>query len=330
MVFKMNDRAVNLLANYDIEVIRVWKGRSAILCETSQGIKILKEYSGLETRLEVQNTLLNQIKENGYPLVEDIVRNKEGSLISKDMDQVSYVLKTYFTGKECNIKEVAECKMGVRSLAKLHCAMELPEITQNTDIPVFTIHNEFEKRNKELKKVNKYIKEKGKKTEFERYLQQNINYFIEKALQITEQVSRDDTVDSIEQLRKKGFICHGDYQHHNLIMEKKEVEIINFEKFAIDNQVRDLYQFMRKILEKNNWNIYIGLEILEAYQYEQSLTIEDKRMLYYRFAYPEKFWKIVNFYFNSGKSFISMKNLEKLEKLLKQDQLREEFLKKIQ
>ena len=43
----MNDRSVSLLDNYDIEVLRTWKGRGAILCETSQGILIPVSYTHL-------------------------------------------------------------------------------------------------------------------------------------------------------------------------------------------------------------------------------------------------------------------------------------------
>ena len=42
----MNDRAVELLEQYDIEVLRTRKGRGAILCDTEQGSYIFKEYMG--------------------------------------------------------------------------------------------------------------------------------------------------------------------------------------------------------------------------------------------------------------------------------------------
>ena len=58
----MNDRAVSVLEKYDIEVLRSWKGRGAILCETKTGITILKEYKGSGTRLLLQQKLLQEIK----------------------------------------------------------------------------------------------------------------------------------------------------------------------------------------------------------------------------------------------------------------------------
>ena len=47
---------------------------------------------------------------------------------------------------------------------------------------------------------------------------------------------------------------------------------------------------------------------------------------YYRLAYPEKFWKIVNFYYNSRKAWIPGKNQEKLEKLVAQEKEKQKFL----
>lgn len=325
----MNDRAVSLLTNYDIEVLRTWKGRGSILCETTQGIKILKEYHGNPSRLEVQNRILNQIKENGYFYVEDILKNKDGNFISKDGDQVSYILKSYFNGRECNVKEAEECRNAIGNLAKLHLAMEIPQLGEEKNISVFTIEQEYEKHNRELKKVKKFIRDKRKKTEFERFLQQKFDYFLEKALQVVEEMEKDDLVETESEIRRKGSFCHGDYQHHNLLWTKEGMNIINFEKYAMDNQVRDLYQFMRKLLEKANWDGDKGRDMLLEYIREKPLSEVDRIQLYYRFAYPEKFWKIVNFYYNTSKSFISSKSMEKLEKLLIQDEQKEIFLEQL-
>jgi hypothetical protein len=51
----VNDRAVGLLEQYDIEVLRTRKGRGAILCDTPAGCLIFREYAGNEERLEIQN-----------------------------------------------------------------------------------------------------------------------------------------------------------------------------------------------------------------------------------------------------------------------------------
>ena len=94
----MNDRAVSLLEQYDIEVQNTKKARGACLCETNLGTLIFKEYNGNQERLSVQNRLLTSIESAGHIWAEHIMTNKEGSLLVQDMDGTRYILKTYREG----------------------------------------------------------------------------------------------------------------------------------------------------------------------------------------------------------------------------------------
>ena len=56
----MNDRAVALLEQYDVEVLRTRKGRGVILCDTNRGLLVFKEYEGNEAKLtDRKSTRLN-------------------------------------------------------------------------------------------------------------------------------------------------------------------------------------------------------------------------------------------------------------------------------
>ncbi|MDR2889320.1 MAG: CotS family spore coat protein [Lachnospiraceae bacterium] len=319
----MNDRAVSLLENYDIEVLRTWKGRGAILCESNKGILIFKEYSGPREKVLFQNVLLNHVTEQGGVNVENIIKNKEGQLLVDDQDGISYILKTYFEGRECNVRDMEECRMAVHTLAALHKASDLTNTEIMAGKTSFQVVNEYEKHNKELKKVRKFLKEKSQKTDFEIYLMKSYDYFYNLALQVTEELyfyTKEAGSTS------SGLICHGDYQYHNILLSNNRWSLINFEKCIIDNPVRDLYLFMRKLLEKSNWSQTVGDTLLSAYIAEREMVRADHIQLFYRLSYPEKFWKIVNFYYNSGKAWIPGKNLEKLEKLMDQEKDKQLFL----
>lgn len=322
----MNDRAVNVLEKYELEVLRTQKSRGAILAETADGLYILKEYRGTKTRLEAMEQLLQTVYERGFRNVERLVRNREGSLITADSDQVPYIVKTYTEGRECNIREPKECQSAVQELAKLHCCMELPDEEWAGQLPVFDLEAEYGKRNRELKKVRRFLKEKGQKSSFEIYLQQNYDCFYEKALAAEEEVKEYRKIFDTDGIREAGTFCHGDFQYHNILWGKNGLFFINFEKYQLDNQVRDLYQFLRKLLEKNNWQPTLGNHILEAYQKEKKLSAYDEIQLYYRLVYPEKFWKIVNFYYNNSKAWIPERNMEKFDKILRQEGAKTAFL----
>ncbi|MBR5316282.1 MAG: CotS family spore coat protein [Lachnospiraceae bacterium] len=324
----MNDRALGVLEKYDIEVLRSWKGRSAILCETKTGVKILKEYKGGQERLLTQKVLLEKIKEKGFCNVESIIPTKEGELLVKDDDMNSYYLKEYFPGKECNIKETWDMGMVSGQMALLHKAMELPELITEKNLLPYSLPKEFEKHNRELRKVKKYLKTKRQKNDFEYFLYKNYDFFLKQAEKVLEEVNCFPQVFAEEKLLTGGCLCHGDFQHHNALVYDERVYIINFEKYVVDHPMRDFSLFFRKVMEKNNWKEEIGQLMLQSYQRQKPLSEEDRIQLYCRLSYPEKFRKIVNFYYGSSKVWIPDKNMEKLDKILKQEEEKTNFLKR--
>ncbi|WWR15787.1 CotS family spore coat protein [Lachnospiraceae bacterium JLR.KK008] len=324
----MNDRAISVLSEYDFEVIRTWKGRGSILFETPEGIRILKEYTGFTDKLILQNTLLSHVRNiSGIP-VEEILPNKEGMLWTKDQSQNTYFVKTYFGGRECSVRDHEECREAMRILARLHKAMRMP-VEPGMFVSVSQMDKEYEKHNRELKKVRRFLRGKSQKNDFEIYLLKYYDRYMEKAFEIAEKWQLCQKSDFYEKIAAQGIWCHGDYQYHNLLFEENCIHVINFEKCVCDSQVRDLYLFLRKLLEKNNWGLSVGMGLLEAYQEENPLEKEEILQLYYRLAYPEKFWKIVNFYFNAGKAWIPGRNMEKFEKLLRQEKDKELFLREL-
>ena len=321
----MNDRAVSVLEHYELEVIRTQKGRNAILFETSQGWMILKEYRGPQERLEMLNRLLTAIKESGFTGAEQLVANKEGTFLCKDQDRTGYIVKTWPGGRECSLLDGQECRDAVQVMARLHHAMCHPGLAQESGQKRIDLAEELEKRNRELKHVRRFLREKGQKSCFERYLLQNYDFFLEEALAVTEQVKAYGDFMGTMDAVTRGCFCHGDFSHHNLLGHNG-FSVINFEKYAIDSQMRDLYLFLRKLLEKSGWSVQTAKRLLEVYDREKKMTAQDTLQLYYRFAYPEKFWKIVNFYFNNGKAWIPSRNMEKLETLIAQNAAKKAFL----
>lgn len=347
----MNDRAVELLEQYEIEVLRTRKGRGAILCETNRGCLILKEYAGSQERIALQDRLLKQVAEAGLVQAEMIMPDREGALFVKDNDGIKYVLKTWQDGRECNIHDRGECVEAVRLLARLH-----ENMTLSSDMPglpeAFSAEKDYDKRNRELKRVRNYLQQKKQKSWFELNLRKALDGFLEQALEVTEEwreyadlpaeggqgtVSVDGTGNDMavgkneESTADGGTVrfCHGDYQYHNILQGSSGWFLVNFEKYQRDNPVRDLYLLLRKLLEKENWSVSLGAELLEAYEKERPISAHSRIDLYYRLAYPEKFWKIANFYYNSGKSWIPGKNQEKLEKVMAQEKEKQHFLDEV-
>lgn len=104
----------------------------------------------------------------------------------------------------------------------------------------------------------------------------------------------------------------------------------NFDHWNRLPQICDLGQFMRKILEKYQWDLRIGEDMILSYDREKSLSDRERVCLKCYLSYPWKFWKLANFYTNSNKVWISQKNLEKLEQTIALVQPWNEFIRYFQ
>ena len=144
--------------------------------------------------------------------------------------------------------------------------------------------------------------------------------FFEKAQAVTEQLQNMEIREELT-----GF-CHGDYNQHNVIFSREGIAVVHFENFLYQESVGDLANFIRKMMEKNNWNAGLGMDLIRGYDRVRKLSPEELKYLYVYLAYPEKFWKIANRYYNSHKAWLSGRNIEKLEKVVAQEDAREQFL----
>ena len=324
---KVDDKRISVLEGYDLQVLRTYKGRGALICETDQGLKILREYIGRESRIEFQDRLLLRIRQAGMTCVDFYVRNKENQILSTDKMNHTYILKDWYEGAECNIYQPEEIKAAVQNMALLHRAMECPAAEGMEEMLIHSVKEEFLKHTRELKKILHYMRRRSCKSEFELYFARHYDEFYQEAEDVLRRIQDWDETEFQKQIRRRGQLCHGEYTHHNVIMCRQGTATINFEKYQLDTPIHDLYQFMRKVLEKNEWSVSIGELILTTYEQISPLTGEERENLYFRLAYPEKFWKMANYYYNSNKAWIPEKNIEKLRRLVEQNSAKHSFLK---
>ena len=319
-VFVYN-RPEQVLEQYDLEVRADSKGRESYICDTTQGQLLLKEYKGSAERAEFLSAILGHLGGQGL-LTEQVVRTKEDAPIAVAEDETKYMVLTAVSGIECDTRNRADMIAGAEKLAMLHNAAE----TYSETVPEFVCNdpNElqelYEKHNRELVKVRNYIRSKKKKNDFEVLFYGQYERFMEKARQVAQELS------AMGQGGQSAGFCHGDYNQHNILFSKTGIGIVHFECFSYQIQVSDLANYMRKMLEKNNWNIDLGRKVLAEYESEKIINQEEHNILKIMFSYPEKFWKIINYYFNSNKAWYSEKNEEKLKQLQNQEEIRKKFI----
>lgn len=322
----MYHRVNLILEQYPFEVAEAGKARGAALCQTNQGLKLLKEYRGSEARADFLYKLLIYLREERGQWVDCIVRTAEGRAVAVDVDETAYYVRDWYEGRECDARNRDDILRAIRQLARLHIDLreyqgEMPDyLRQRKD----SLLLENQKRIRELRKIKNYIGGKRKRNEFETAYMGEYDRFARQAEDVL--LIQERRLKETEEEELYG-LCHGDYNQHNVLFFKDSCAVVNFEKACFDVQAGDLGNFMRKVLEKHNWSMGLGMDMLNAYQKVRKLTDGELSQLYIRLAFPEKFWKIANHYYNSGKAWGCGRSMEKLQKVVQQEEGKENFLK---
>ena len=315
----MADRGLDVFLKYDFEVVNTSKGRGVLVAETDKGLRLLKNYIGSGKHLIWCADILDKIDDGGIVLTDAYVKNKEDGYITDSEDGGKYVIKKWYVCKNCDIKVLSDVLSAVRSLAFLHKEFNLAEVTK--DYVEKPVEKEYQRKYTELVRIKKYLSTRHQKNKFEEIAASSCDEFIKEALEAKE-IVKGGRYDNPEEY----MLCHGNYNYHNVCFGPSIPIISNFEKMSYGNQMGDLYLFMRKIMEKNNWDIKIGYGMINEYDRIKSVTDRDTKLLHALFSFPEKYWKVLNGYYNSNKAWISEKNTEKLLNVINQNRVRRTFI----
>lgn len=314
---------------YGFQVNALRRGRGSWILETDQGLRLLKEYRGSVNRLEFEEAVLQSLDGMETVKADQYVRNSEGELLSSAEDGSRYIVKQWYADRECDLKDEKELLSAARALALLH--RQFREVKRQAEWNMRSmvsppLFEAMRRHNRELRRARTFIRGKRKKNEFEFCVIRNFECFA---------VQAEEAEQGMEQLYEKhgeeimnGYaVCHGEPDYHHILIGNGYTAVTEFNQMHLGVQMEDLYYFLRKIMEKHDWNERLGRQIMETYERVLPITELERQVLYYLFRYPEKYWKQINFYYNANKAWVPAKSTEKIKKLEAQQKMREKFIR---
>lgn len=325
----MEDKIEEIIKQYSFQVVGRRRTRGAFLLETDQGLYLLKECQASLPRVEFEERIKGKLAEQGYEEVDITYKNSREEYFTKDAYRNNWIVRKWYRGNECDIRDTKSVLQSAAHLGRLHRLMRLGENIGTDYCQKENLKMEMERHNKELKRVRSYIRSKKQKNEMEICLLNSYDTFYQQAC-VAQTMLQEGGYDALwAKTREEGRVCHGSYTYHNILISEKGIITTNFDRAEIGIQIRDLYDFLRKVMEKNGWKSELGRRVIEEYRRERPLEEEEGTILYTLLLYPEKYWKLVNFYYNGRKSWMPAKNLEKLLKIRAQEEERAGFLEEV-
>lgn len=325
---------LEVLEKYDIEVKGTRRIRGAFFCDTNEGTMLLKETKMSARRASLLYSVLSRLEKRQGLRVDTPVFAGDGELLVTSADGTVYMLKRWFQGRECDIRQDAEVERAAGKLGILHRETGSRELWEPEEGgagigaggTARDPEEEIRRHNRELKKVRSFIRGRTVKNEFESIFLENFENMYRTAELVLERMQDSGCGRLFRDSIRDGCLVHGDYNYHNLLVIREDMAVTGFEHIHVDVQADDLYYFMRKVMEKHRWKRNTGQRLIEAYEEERKLHPAELEYIGLCLAYPEKFWKTASSYYHSNKAWIPEKSVEKLKLAVRQNEEKYGFL----
>ena len=113
----MNERALTVFEQYELDITETFKIRGNYGCNTPDGKYILQEYDNSNDKMVSMKSLYNHLESSGIK-TDYVIPNKEDRYVSVSEDGYTYILKKWFESQECNINEEKHILMGAANLGR--------------------------------------------------------------------------------------------------------------------------------------------------------------------------------------------------------------------
>lgn len=317
----------NIFEQFNLKVKNGYKGRGAYIVETDKGLKLFKETRMHPDKIKFMYDTEEYLYGKGFTSIDRLCLTNDNLPYCMNQDSV-FIIKDWMNGREIFFNDEEEIMAAVQNLAILHKSGTNYKVTskQKGYVKLGTLENRLNRHNRELIRIRNKIRKLGKWSEFDIIFLENYSYYFDKAQEAMAYIEKSQYNNLVQKYRKQSVIIHGQYIHHNILVKNNNLFTLNFEYCNIDLPILDLYRLLRKVLEKNDWSTTIGLKAIEKYLATNNLDKGEVDLLLYLFIYPQKFWKICNFYSNLNRAWKPKQSLIKLKKLNAQRENKEIFV----
>lgn len=294
----MSDLQKEISQEYDFSVKSIVPYKDFFIIDSSKGKKVLRKLNFSQERILFIHGAKEHLFKNNFCNIDRFICNKKG-LPYVNINGSNYAITELIKGRECDFEKREDVIKASIALAQMHnCSRgyDPPKESLIKD-DLGKLPSQFSKRLEEIKRAKKIAqKEKGN---LDYLILQYIDYFYNLGEEAINLINKSKYNELVEKARKERLFCHHDYTHSNIIIDDNETSIINFNLCCFELKVYDLANLLRRKMRKCNWDIKEAKVIIDAYRTVETISEEEFFVMKIMLQFPQKFWRVVNKYYNS-------------------------------
>ncbi len=308
----------DIFKEFGIHVNRCYKFRGMYICETNNGTKTISISDYTPVQIMLEYNIKDHLIQKGFTCLNQLhTSNKDAPYVI--YHNRVYIMSDWNNGKATDFYNIDHVKNSVQLLAKMHIAgkgfINLPEGIGRAKIK--NLGDTYEKRYRETIKLKRKIENIGSKTDFEVLYIRNSDRYKE-FQEISKGFTNSEGYQKLmDQAVESQSVAHHKFTYHNIIkINDQDTVITGFEKSGYDVQLTDLGYLIRRIMQRNGWDINLLINIIEEYNKLIPLSQDEWAIMKGMIIYPERFAKLCNQYYHSKRRWNYHMYYRKLTKIL--------------
>lgn len=311
--------------SYNMKISNITAYRDMYIASAETGKKLIRVSALKPERIKFISDVKEHLADKGFTNTDRNVMTIEGRPYALLNDQPVYMTE-FIDGRECNLDNKDETMNCARLLAQMHKASYCFKSSEdlNARSELYKLPQNFRKRLYEIKKLKK-IAQRGK-MKFDHMICESADYYYNIGEKALDMLMESDYGNLSRQAEKSGIISHHDFNHHNIYVKDSEMHVVNFEYCCFDIKAYDLVNLLRRKMRKCNWDIEEAVDILNEYGKIETISQSELEVMKIMLMFPQKFWRVINKYYNSRRSWSEKNYITRLQEVLDEKPYLEAFL----
>lgn len=313
--------------SFGLEVRNLLPYKDSFMVVTPKGRKVLRKTPFSPERVKFVNSAKEHLFNNGFANIDRYICTL-GNEPFFSFENGIYTMTDFIEGRESSFDNDADVQKASLLLAQLHKASKGYTADEGIKVqdelgklPVY-----FQKRLEDIKKLKKQAK-KGK-SKFDHLFLEYADYFCRMGDNAINELQSSNYEQLAARTRREKLFCHHDYTHHNIIVSEGRMSVINFDYCCQELRIYDIANLIRRKMRKCNWDISKADMIINAYNAFEPLDRDEMTVMKLILMFPQKFWRVVNRYYNSRRSWSERSYVTKLQEVISEVEPHRDFIEK--
>ncbi len=331
VVSEMREFSASILEPFGLRAKRVTRAYGAFICDTNQGVKLVKTVTEPEEVLLFAHGVKEHLARQGFAGTDRYQLSQNGTICEESGGE-RYTVRSWLHAEEAELTN-EDCAVHMACLlGRMHqAAGEYETPVQNSgNNRCYEWPQKIYKSNRKLQTYSKMLRKNGRYTEFDLMVLECLPSHIEQALAAQEFFLGKEYTQLAERADRKRAFGHGRYTEHTVLIGRGQSLITDFEQSCYMIPVIDMALLLERAMRKNEWREQIGVKMLEGYDRWCPMGREEKHMVYALMLYPRRLYELCSEAYHMKRSWMPISYNRKLEELLRQQKKRKEFLKRLE